>query len=268
MEARAFGRTGLELPVIGMGTWDVFDVGPDGEDAARDVVDVALKGGATVFDSSPMYGRSEGVLGRALGDRRGEAVVATKIWTPSVEEGRAQFARQMEYYGGRVDLEQVHNLVAWREHLDWLEGERDAGRIGHLGATHYSPASYDELEEVMRSGRISFIQVPLNPLEREAEERILPLAEDLGLGVLVMRPLGSGKLLPGPQPAELRPLRHLEVRTWAQALLKWVLADPRVHVPIPATSDPGHARDNADAGSAPFLGPDDRAYVERLAGAS
>ena len=266
METRAFGRTGLDLPAIGLGTWDVFDVGRDEEHVAGEVVGTALERGCRVFDSSPMYGRSEGVLGRALGDRRDDAVVATKIWTPSVEEGRRQFARQLDLYGGRVDLEQVHNLVAWREHLDWMEEERDAGRIGHLGATHYSPASYDDLERVMRSARISFIQVPLNPLEREAEERILPLAEELGLGVLVMRPLGSGRLMPGPDPAELGPLGHLGVRTWAQALLKWVLSDPRVHVPIPATSSPAHARENADAGSPPYLDSDDRAYVEKLAG--
>lgn len=266
METRAFGQTGLELPVIGFGTWNVFDVGPDGEEMAREVVDAALERGSTVFDSSPMYGRSEEVLGRALGDRRDEVVVATKIWTPSVEEGREQFARQMDFYGGRVDLEQVHNLVAWREHLDWMEEERDAGRIGHLGATHYSPASYDELEEVMRSGRISFIQVPLNPIEREAEERILPLAEELGLGVIVMRPLGSGKLMPGPDPAELEPLRGLGVETWAQALLKWVLADPRVDLPIPATSSPEHARQNAAAGEPPSFGPEERSLVEKLAG--
>jgi aryl-alcohol dehydrogenase-like predicted oxidoreductase len=266
MEKRRLGRTGLELPVIGSGTWSVFDVGPEDEGAAREVVDVALEAGARVFDSSPMYGRSEGVLARALGERREIAVVATKIWTPSVEEGRAQFARQLDLYGGRVDLLQVHNLVAWEEHLDWMEEEQGAGRIGHLGATHYSPASYDELERVMRSGRISFIQVPLSPAAREAERRILPLARELDLGVLVMRPLGAGSLMPGPD--DLEPLRGLGVETWAQALLKWVLADPRVQVPIPATSSPDHARQNAAAGEPPYPGPDERALIERLAGVS
>jgi len=266
MEARAFGRTGLELPVIGLGTWAVFDVGSDQEPKAREVVDVALGAGTRVFDSSPMYGRSEGVLSRALGDRRDDSVIATKIWTPSVEEGRRQFAHQLDLYGGRVELLQVHNLVAWEEHLEWMERERDEGRIGHLGATHYSPRSYGEVERVMRSGRISFVQIPLNPAEREAEARVLPLAEELGLGVIVMRPLGSGNLMPGPGASELAPLRELGIETWAQALLKWVLSDERVHLPIPATSSPEHARENAAAGEPPYLGPDERALVERLAG--
>lgn len=265
MEKRRLGRTGLELPVIGFGTWSVFDVDPD-DPMPREVVDTALEAGARVFDSSPMYGRSEEVLSRALGERRELSVLATKIWTPSGEEGRRQFADQVELYGGRVDLLQVHNLVAWEEHLDWMDRERDEGRIGHLGATHYSPASYDELERVMRSGRISFVQVPLNLAEREAEDRILPLAQELDLGVIAMRPLGAGNLMPGPDPAELEPLKDLGVQTWAQALLKWVLADPRVQVPIPATSDPGHARQNAAAGEPPYPDTKERQLIARLAG--
>ncbi|HEX6208538.1 MAG TPA: aldo/keto reductase, partial [Actinomycetota bacterium] len=253
METRAFGGTGLELPVIGFGTWNVFDVGPQGEARAAEVVAAGLAAGVRVFDSSPMYGRAEEVLGRALGDRRGDAVIATKIWTPSLEEGQRQFASQLDFYEGRVELLQVHNLVAWEQHLGWMERERDQGRIGHLGATHYSPRAYDELETVMRSGRISFVQIPLSPWEREAEERILPLAEELGLGVIVMRPRGSGKAGRGPDPEELAPLRELGIETWAQALLKWVLSDPRVHLPIPATSSPDHARENAAAGEPPFL---------------
>lgn len=264
MERRAFGRTGLEVPVIGMGTWETFDVPAAGEEAAQAALTAAWEGGTRLFDSSPMYGRSEGVLARALGDRREEALVATKIWTPSVDEGRAQFAQQLEMYGGRVDVLQVHNLVAWEEHLDWMEKEREAGRIGVLGATHYSPRAYDELKRVMRTGRIGCIQIPLNPLEREAEREVLPLAEELGLGVLVMRPVGAGRLFPGPDPSALAPLAEYGVQTWGQALLKWVLSDPRVHVPIPATSKAGHARDNAAAGDPPWLDEDARALVEQL----
>src|SRR5579875_357038 len=144
MERRRFGRTGWEVPVIGMGTWQTFDVGRSGESGAREVVEAAWAGGTRLFDSSPMYGRAEGVLGRALTERRDEAFVATKIWTGSVADGQSQLADQLEVFGGRIDLEQVHNLVAWREHLDWLEAERDAGRIGHLGATHYSAGAFGE----------------------------------------------------------------------------------------------------------------------------
>jgi aryl-alcohol dehydrogenase-like predicted oxidoreductase len=265
VELRAFGSTGLDLPVIGLGTWSVFDVGTPGEPAAAEVVASAFEAGTRLVDTSPMYGKAEAVLGRALGDRRGDAIVATKIWTPSIEDGRAQFRQQLGWYGGRVDIEQVHNLTAWQEHLDWLEEERDAGAIGVLGATHYDHRSFGELARVMRSGRIGAIQVPWNPIEREAEREILPLADELGLGVIAMRPFAQRGLLPGPEPAALLPLAPFGIETWAQALLKWCLSDPRVHVAIPATRNPEHAVANASAGGPPWLGLEERALVERLA---
>ena len=158
---------------------------------------------------------------------------------------------------------QVHNLVGWGERLPWLEREREAGAIRLLGATHYSPGSFRELELVMRTGRIDAIQIPYNPEEREVERRILPLAEELELGVVVMRPLGGGRL--ARRPAERRTLEQLGVETWPQALLKWALGDPRVHVLIPATSRPEHARHNAVAGTGPAFDPDKRGLVERIA---
>jgi aryl-alcohol dehydrogenase-like predicted oxidoreductase len=243
MERRRFGRTGWEVPVVGLGTWQTFDVGRDGERAAREVVDTVWGGGTRLFDSSPMYGRAEGVLGRALGERRTDALVATKIWTSSMNDARRQFDAQLEFFGGRVDLEQVHNLVGWREHLGWLEEERAAGRIGFLGATHYAASAFDELERVMRTGRIDAIQVPYNPLEREAERRILPLAAELDLGVIAMRPLGGGRLVK---------------RFDAIELLKWTLADERVHVAIPATSSAVHAGTNSEAGVPPWPSPEQR----------
>ena len=237
MERRRFGRSGWDVPVIGLGTWQTFDVGPGGEAAAREVVDVVWEAGTRLFDSSPMYGRAQEVLARALGERRSEAIVATKIWTPSAAEARAQFDEQIGFYG-HVEIEQIHNLVAWREYLPWLEAERDAGRVDLIGATHYSPSAFDELEQVMRTGRIDAIQVPYNPNERVAEKRILPLAAELDLGVIAMRPLGGGSLARRLDPTEL---------------LKWTLSDERVHVAIPATSSVAHARANADAGSPPWL---------------
>ena len=237
MERRRFGRTGWEVPVVGLGTWQTFDVGCGQEDRSREVVDSVWHAGTRFFDSSPMYGRAEGVLGRALGQRREAAWVATKIWTSSLAEARSQFADQLEFFGGRIDLEQVHNLVRWREHLDWMEEERAAGRIGFLGATHYAASAFGELEEVMRSGRIDAIQVPYNPVEREAERRILPLAAELDLGVIAMRPLGGGSLIRRFDAAEL---------------LKWTLGDARIHVAIPATSSVAHARANTNAGEPPW----------------
>ena len=262
MERRRLGKNGPELPVVGLGSWLTFDVGDEGQELVAAVVSTAFEEGVRLVDSSPMYGRAERALGRALAQRRDEAFVATKIWTPSVEDGRAQFEAQRGFFGGRVELEQVHNLVSWETHLDWLEQERDAGWIGHLGATHYSPSAFGELERVMRSGRIDAIQIPYNPHEREVEARILPLAEDLGLGVIVMRPLGEGDLMPGPERQALEPLG---VETWAQALLKWCLSDQRVTAVIPATAHPEHAGENARAGTPPWFSPEQRKLVETLA---
>ena len=252
MEARRLG------PVVGLGTYRTFD---GDRSRAHAVVGASLESGTTVFDSSPMYGAAEASLGAALDGRRDATTVATKIWAPSRAEGRAQYEAQRAFFG-RVEIEQVHNLVAWREHLSWLEAERATSRIRFLGATHYAASAFTELAAVMHTGPIDAIQIPLNPREREVEQKILPLAEQLGLGVIVMRPLGgAGSLIPAPDPQDLEPLGL----TWAQALLKWSLSDPRVTAVIPATRSPEHARENAEAGSPPWFGPDERRLVEELA---
>ena len=267
MERRALGGSGLQVPVIGMGTWQTFDVG--GADAlahARTIAATALDLGVDFFDSSPMYGRAERVLGAALGSDRPRAQIATKIWAQSREEGVRQAEAALGFYGGRVDLYQVHNLLLWREHLTTLASLRQDGRVTAIGATHYKASAFAELADVMQTGRISAIQIPYNPLEREVESRILPLAADLDLGVVVMRPFGEGTLMRRPPAArDLQPLAGFGVATWAQALLKWILSDPRCHVAIPATFDAAHLRDNASAGGPPWFGADERAYVARLA---
>jgi diketogulonate reductase-like aldo/keto reductase len=250
-------------PVIGLGTWQTF-----GNDAAlaRQVVDAALEAGTRGIDSSPMYGGAERSLGAALDGRRDEVIVATKIWADTIDEGTRQFADQIRWFKGRIDIEQVHNLVNWRAHTDWLEEERDAGLIEKLGVTHYASSAFGELATAMRSGRFDTVQLPYNPRERACEETLLPLAEELGLAVIVMRPFGEGALLRrAPDASQLAPLRPFGVETWAQALLKWVLSDARVDVAIPATRVPDHARANAAAGEPPWFGPDERALVERLA---
>jgi diketogulonate reductase-like aldo/keto reductase len=258
MERRILGDGGPELPVVGLGTWRTSNT-------AR-VVDAALAAGARVFDSSPMYGDAEERLGAALEGRRDDAFVATKVWAQSAAEGRAQAEAALGWFGGRVDLLQVHNLLEWRDQLALIEELRDAGRVRHVGATHYSPRAFGELATVMRSGRIDAVQVPYNPRERDVEREILPLAEELGIGVVVMRPFAEGGLMRGaPDAAELEPLRAFGVETWGQALLKWVLGDPRTTTVIPATSKPERMTENARAGEPPWLGPDERALVERLA---
>jgi len=148
MEERRLG------PVVGLGTWQTF--GGDVE-LAREVVDAALDSGVRALDSSPMYRGAEPALGAALEGRRDDAIVATKIWTDDLEEGRAQYANQLEWFGGRIDIEQVHNLVAWREHVEWLEEERTAGRVGKLGVTHYASSAFGELAGAMRSGRFDCV---------------------------------------------------------------------------------------------------------------
>jgi diketogulonate reductase-like aldo/keto reductase len=263
IEQRPLGRDVPLLPVVGLGTWRVFDVPPARQAEADAVIAAAFDAGVRVVDSSPMYGRAEEVLGRALGRRRPDAFVATKVWTSSVDEARAHFQRQLDWFGGRVDLLQVHNLVSWRHHLDWMEQERDAGRIGMLGATTYSPGAFAELEEVMRSGRIGAVQVPVNPREAESLRRILPLAAELGLGVLAMRPFGEGGLLRRPFPSELR---EAGLRDWPDALLRWTLSDPRVTVALPATTSADHVRANATSGAGPWLEPETRELITRFAG--
>ena len=255
MEERRLG------PVVGLGTWRTF--GAD-EGLARDVVGAALDAGCRVVDTSPMYGAAEPSLSAALEGRRDEAAVATKIWASTVAEGREQHRRQLDWFG-HIELEQVHNLLSWEQHLDWLEEERDAGRVGRLGVTHYDPSAFGELARALRTGRFDAVQLPYNPAERECERELLPLAAELGVAVVVMRPLGGGRLVArDPGRERLAPLREFGIETWAQALLKWTLSDERVDLAIPATTKPARARENAAAGSRPWLGAEERRYVAGL----
>lgn len=246
-------------PVVGLGTWNTFD---RDKETANEVVGAALDADCRVFDTSPMYGGAEASLGAALENQRDRAALATKIWARSADEGRAQYRRQVGWYG-RVEIEQIHNLEAWEEHLAWLEDERAAGRVDRLGVTHYSARALPELARALRTGRFDTVQVPLNPHERACEEELLPLAAELGVAVIVMRPLGAGALVRRTPPSSV--LEELGVDSWPQALLKWALSDERVDLVIPATRDPEHARSNALAGAPPWFDAEQRALVERFA---
>ncbi len=267
MEHRTLGSTGLQVPVIGMGTWQTFDVRGDAAVSnARNVVDTAIQAGANFFDSSPMYGAAEEVLGQTIHGRRDQVLIATKVWTSTASQGQAQASHALQYFGGYIDLYQIHNLLNWREHLQMLEGLRDGGQVRAIGATHYSPAAFPDLRYIMQTGRITAIQIPYNPLEREVEHEILPLAADLGLGVVVMRPFAEGALMrKPPSPAELAPFAPFGVTSWGQVLLKWILSDPRCHVTIPATSHAGHMAANAAAGQPPWFTKQERELVTQLA---
>jgi diketogulonate reductase-like aldo/keto reductase len=257
MEKRRLG------PVVGLGTWQTFD---GDHMLARRVVDAALAAGTRLYDSSPMYGSAERSLGTALAERRAEATVATKIWAPSVEEGRRQFEQQLSFFGGRVDIEQIHNLVAWREHLPWLLAEQAAGRIGQLGVTHYTESALVELCEALRTGSFQVVQVPYNPWERGCERELLPLAAELGVAVIAMRPVGgSGEAHRRRLELDDGRREALQVSTWGEALLRWALADERVDAVIPATTRPARAEENARAGDGRRLTPEQRALVEELA---
>lgn len=264
MEQRSLA--GLTVPVVGMGTWRTYDV-PDVDDTRRAISATALEHGANFVDSSPMYGQAERILGATIADRRANVLVATKVWTPDHATAERQIDASLGFFGGHVEVFQVHNLVEWPTRLDQLERRRDAGQLDVIGATHWQASALAELEKVMVTGRIGAVQVPYNPHEREIEERILPLAADLGLGVILMRPFASGGLVArAPSTAELAPFSEFGVTTWPQVLLKYGLSHSATSVSIPATSRPERMGENALAGDGPWFGPTEKALVERLAG--
>jgi aryl-alcohol dehydrogenase-like predicted oxidoreductase len=242
------------VPAIGMGTWQTFDTSAD----RTPIVDEALGAGLNLFDSSPMYGRAEDVLAQALGSRRDEGIIATKIWTDSESEGREQAEHALSLFG-RVEIYQVHNLVNWPAHLRLLERLKAEKKVVAVGATHYQPSAFGELGDVMRTGRLDMVQVPYNPRLRDAERLILPHAAELDLGVLVHSPLRFGVL---DRRLDKPVLAELGVKTVAQAVLKWIASDPRVTCVLTATKTRGRPTENAQAGNPPWFDPDQR---ERLA---
>jgi diketogulonate reductase-like aldo/keto reductase len=241
------------LPVIGLGTWQTFDVGGDATERAplREVLQRFVALGGRAIDSSPMYGRAEAVVGELAADLRlrDALFLATKVWTTGREAGIAQMEASVRHFRTRVvDLIQVHNLVDWRTQLATLREWKRAGRIRYLGVTHYTASAYAELERVMRAETLDFVQLNYSAVEREAERRLLPLAADRGIAVLVNRPFAEGRLfrrLRGqPVPAWAG---ELGCGTWAQLFLKWIAAHPAVTCVIPATSRPEHLADNMQA---------------------
>ena len=269
MEQRKLGRSGLTVPIIGMGTWKTFDVrGSQAEAERQAIVKTALDNGANFFDSSPMYGEAERVLGQAVKNLgvRSQIMIATKVWTPSDETAERQYQDAFNFFEGYVDLYQVHNLVAWEKRLKSLQELKKQGKVHAIGITHYSHGAFKELSQIMQNEAVEAIQIPYNALDREVEKSILPLAEQLGVGVLVMRPFGEGSLVRHmPPAAELSQFASWGVTTWPQVLLKWIASDPRISVIIPATSRAERMAENAAAGNGPWFDPDTREKVSRLA---
>lgn len=254
MQRRPIPTSGESLPVIGLGTYRVFDVAPGSTEYARlpGVLEALFAAGGSVIDSSPMYGRAEETTGELLaaaGSRR-QAFVASKVWVEGRDAGRRQMDASLRLLRAEpLDLMQVHNLVDWRNQLATLREWKQAGRIRYIGVTHYHASAYDELAAVLRAERLDFLQINYSLDEREAERSILPLAAERGLAVLINRPFGGGGLL---RRLRDRPLpawaAEIEATSWAQLLLKFVLGQPAVTCVIPATSRPEHMADNAAAG--------------------
>lgn len=269
MEQRLFARASFSTGIVGLGTWRTFDVSPGdvgAMDNRRRVVDSSIAAGVNFFDSSPMYGRAEAVLGRTLEGRRDDVLVATKVWTSSDSEARQQIEDALRFYGGRVDLYQVHNLVAWEKRLEELRSLQRDGKVRAIGVTDYRQSSFGTIERIMETQAIDAIQIPYNATSAAPPDRLLDLAATKQVGVIVMSPLGTGELARcAPAPRELEPFRAFGIRTWAQALVKWVVSDTRVTVTIPATSRPERAIENAAAGDPPFFGEAERERVSWLA---
>lgn len=258
---RPVPSSGEKLPAVGLGTWRTFDVGRASAERAplRDVLARFVALGGRVIDSSPMYGAAEAVVGdlaAALG-LHASLFVATKVWTSGREAGIAQMEHSLRQLRvPRVDLMQVHNLVDWRTHLRTLREWKQAGRIRYVGVTHYTAGAYGELEQVLRTEPLDFVQVNYSIAEREAERRVLPLARERGIAVLVNRPFAEGAIFRRVRGQAVPPwAAEIGAHTWAQVFLKWILAHPAVTCVIPATSRPQHLEDNMKAGVGPL--PDD-----------
>src|SRR5437667_96257 len=250
---RVIPSSGEAIPALGLGTWQAFDVGdPARRGPLRDVLRRFVDLGGRVVDSSPMYGAAEGAVGdlaAALGVRD-SLWVATKVWTTGAAAGVAQMERSLELLRGKgLDLMQVHNLVDWQTHLATLREWKATGRIRYLGVTHYSAAGHDPPERVMRSVPLDFVQLNYSLAEREAERRLLPLARERGIAVLVNRPLAQGALFAQARGRRLPSwAADFDCASWAQLFLKWILAHPAVTCVIPATRRLPHLEDNMQAG--------------------
>ena len=255
--ARAIPSSGETIPAVGLGTWQAFDVGDATRRAPqREVLRRFVELGGRVVDSSPMYGAAESAVGDLAAELgvRDSLWIATKVWTTGRAAGIAQMERSLQLLRGkRLDLLQVHNLVDWQTQLATLRDWKDAGRIRYLGVTHYSAAGHDALERVMRSEPLDFVQLNYSPAEPQAERRLLPLARERGIAVLVNRPLAQGALLTRMRGRPLPPwARELACASWAQLILKWIVAHAAVTCVIPATSRVPHLEDNMRAGDGPL----------------
>jgi len=271
---RAIPSTGENIPAIGLGTWQVFDVSeaPNERGPLKEVVTRFVQLGGKVIDSSPMYGRAEGVIGDLSSELhlREKLFLATKVWTSGKQAGIESMERSLaRMKTKRLDLMQVHNLVDVDTQFATMRAWKEEGRVRYLGITHYVDSAFPEVEKIMRREQLDFLQINYSIIDRKAEERILPLARERGVAVLINRPFASGDLF---ARVRAKPLpewaAEFDCKTWAQFLLKWILAHDAVTCTIPATANVKHLEDNMAAGLGKL--PDEKArqrmvdYVAQL----
>ena len=255
---RTIPSSGETLPVIGLGTWRAFDVDltSDIRRHLEEVLSLFVKLSGRVIDSSPMYGRAEVVIGEltaALGIRE-KLFLATKVWTRGKENGVKSTERSMALLRtNRIDLMQVHNLLDVHTHLATLRQWKEQGRIRYIGVTHYNSSAFPEIEKILRTEKLDFLQINYSLMEPEAEQRVLPVTQERRIAVLVNRPFGGGDIF---ERVRSKPLpdwaAEFDCRSWAQFFLKWIIAHPAVTCVIPATDKPRHLEDNMLAGIGPL----------------
>ncbi len=261
MQYRTLGRTGLEVSTVSMGTWKSFDVrGPQEIERVHTLVTAALRCGVNLFDTAPMYGAAENVLGEVLKGRRKDVIVATKVLAYDQRSARTLIEESFrKLQVDEIDLMQIHNMSAWQDVTPILEEYKTKGRVRFLGITDYRTNMFPEMMQAMRTGKFDTIQIPYNLGDREAEREILPLAKQLNLGVLVMTPIAPifdrNRLLQPLERQDLSFLRPYGVATAGQALLKYALANPDVSTLLPATSRLERVTENSASADGPGLPP-------------
>jgi len=266
MLTRPIPASDEQLPVIGLGTYSVFDVAstPEAITESLRIVELLLGAGGSVIDTSPMYNRSETIIGDiiAAGAPRDAMFLATKVWTDGRDAGARQMERSAQLMKTDViDLMQVHNLRDTAIHMRTIRGLQEQGKIRYSGVTHYRASALDDLESTLREFEPQFVQINYSLGEREADARLLPLAADLGTAVIVNRPYQAGRLFSAVRGRDLPGWATEFAASWGQFFLKFIISHPAVTCVIPATSNPRHMRDNLEAG---FGELPDKATRERM----
>lgn len=251
---RAIPSTGEELPVVGLGTWQTFDVSnskPERE-PLKGVLRTLVSKGGSVVDSSPMYGKSEEVAGDLSTELmiNDKLFIATKVWTTGKENGIKQMNESFRRLRReKIELMQIHNLTDWQTHIKTLRNWKEEGKIKYIGLTHYTQSAHERLASILEDESVDFIQINYNVLERNAEKKLLPLAKERGVAVLINQPFGSGTLFQKIRGKKLPEwAKEIDCHSWGQFFLKFVLSNPAVTCVIPGTSKANHMLDNIGAG--------------------